>query len=90
MTSGTLVYYGDVPAFKLIFGDRETRYRVYCIAFATGERQFLVEDCPSMTEIAAEIRLMHGTLELRGDVASYPYYLIHWPAGGPVGVAEPG
>ena len=85
MTSGTITYYIDVPTFKISFGNRETRQRVYAIAFATGERQFLVVDCPSMVAAMAEIQLMGGTLEPRGQVATFPYYLIHWPQSGPIG-----
>jgi hypothetical protein len=83
-TSGTILYYADLPTFKISFGDRDTRQRVHAIAFATGERQFLVIDCPSMETEAAEIQRMGATLELRGEIATFPYYLIHWPANGPV------
>ena len=83
MTAGTIVYYADVPAFKVSFGDRETRHLIYTIAFATGKPQYLVVDTPTMGMIADEIRSMGGTLELRGEAAYFPYYLIHWPPSGP-------
>jgi hypothetical protein len=80
IVSGTIVYYADAPTFKISFCDSETRQRVFAIALASGEPQYLVVDCPSMQEIAVEIQTLGGKLERRGEVAAYPYYRIHWPA----------
>jgi hypothetical protein len=30
---------------------------------------------------------MGGKLEPRGEVGGYPYFLIHWPIGGPISVS---
>lgn len=83
-TSGTIVYYADVPTFKVTFTDRETRLRVFALAFAIGELQYIVVDCPAMEEVAAEIKCAGGSLEPRGQSAGAKYYLVQWPASGPV------
>jgi hypothetical protein len=32
----------------------------------------------------SDVQVSHGMLELRGDMAAFPYYLVLWPATGPV------
>lgn len=83
LTSGTIVYCADVPTFKVTFADRKTRLQIFKIAFAIGERQYIVVDCPAMQEVAAEIERAGGRLEPRGEAAGAPYSLIEWPADGP-------
>ena len=45
-----------------------------------------------MQPLEDEIVKLGGTLEQRGDINGYPFFLIHWPAGGPakhVSAAQP-
>lgn len=83
MTTSTVVYYADLPAYKVAFGDPEVRHLFYTHTFRSGEPQYLVIDSPTMEERAAEVERMGGRLEVRGRVATFPYYLIHWPPAGP-------
>jgi hypothetical protein len=82
--SGTLGYYANKPAFKIAFTGPETRALVYRFVFERGERQYLIRDSPNMQQIMNEISRMGGMLEPRGEVDGHPYFLIHWPKGGPV------
>jgi hypothetical protein len=84
LLSGTFWYYGNKPAFKIGFTDPETRMLVYRFVFERGEPQYHISDSATMQEIMREIVGMGGRLELRGEVDGQPYFLIHWPAGGPV------
>ena len=86
LLSGTLWYYGNKPAFKIGFSVPETRALVFRFVFERGEPQYLVRDSTTMQEIMQEILQMGGTLEPRGEVDGYPYFLIHWPRGGPASV----
>jgi hypothetical protein len=84
LLSGTFWYYGDKPAFKIGFTDPNTRTLVYRFVFERGDPQYLISDSATMQEIMREIVRLGGRLEPRGEVAGQPYFLIHWPAGGPV------
>jgi hypothetical protein len=84
MLTGTLWYYADKPAFKMGFTDMETRALVYRVVFERGEPQYIIRDGPGMQRLMDEISAMGGELEPRGEVASYPFFLIHWPEGGPL------
>ena len=86
LLSGTFWYYGNKPAFKIGSTVPETRALTYRFVFERGEPQYLVRDSPTMQEIMQEILQMGGTLEPRGEVDGYPYFLIHWPREGPVSV----
>jgi hypothetical protein len=84
LLSGTFWYYGNKPAFKIGFTVPDTRALVYGFVFERGESQYLVRDSATMQEIMQEISHMGGRLEPRGEVQGYPYFLIHWPKGGPI------
>jgi hypothetical protein len=81
--SGTLWYYARKPAHKLTSTNPATRALVYKFVIARGEPQYLVSDDASMQAVAEEIVQLGGTLERRGEVDGYPYFLIHWPANKP-------
>ena len=83
LLSGTFWYYGNKPAFKIGFTVPDTRALVYGFVFERGEPQYLVRDSATMQEIMQEISRMGGRLEPRGEVEGHPYFLIHWPKGGP-------
>ena len=82
--SGTFWYYGNKPAFKIGFTVPDTRALAYRFVFDRGEPQYLVRDSTTMQEIMQEISHMGGRLEPRGEVDGHPYFLIHWPKGGPI------
>lgn len=82
--SGTLWYYARKPAHKLTATNRETRELVYRYVIGRGEPQYIVTDDEGMQALADEIVHLGGTLERRGEVDGYPYFLIHWPPNGPV------
>lgn len=77
---GTLWYYARKPAHKLTSTNRETREIVYKFVVERGERQYLIVDDDGMKAVGDEIVQMGGTLEPRGEIDGYPYFLIHWPA----------
>jgi hypothetical protein len=77
--SGTFWYYARKPAHKVSSTNRETREIVFKYVVERGERQYIVTDDDSMKAVADEIIQMGGTLEQRGEVDGYPYFLIHWP-----------
>jgi hypothetical protein len=77
--SGTFWYYARKPTHKLTSGDADTRELVFRFVKDRGEPQYLVNDFPSMQQVADEIVQLGGTLEPRGQVGGYPYFLIHWP-----------
>ncbi len=77
--SGTFWYYARKPAHKLTSTDPETRLLVYQFVIKRGEPQYIVTDDASMQAVADEIVSLGGTLERRGEVDGYPYFLIHWP-----------
>jgi hypothetical protein len=83
MLTGTLWYYGRIPAYKVQFTVPETRALLYEFVSARGEKQFFIRDSDDMQSLEAEIAGLGGTLELRGTIDGYPYFLIHWPPGGP-------
>lgn len=82
-TSGTLWYYAGVPGYKMFWAAPSIRTLIYGFAQARGEPQYIVKDSPAMQPLLDEIKTWGGTLEARGEVDSYPYYLIHWQPGGP-------
>ena len=81
--SGTLWYYARKPAHKLTATNKETRAQVYKFVLDRGEPQYIVGD-PNMKSVKDEISQMGGRLELRGEIDGNAYYLIHWPASGPL------
>jgi hypothetical protein len=86
LLSGTIWYYGNKPAFKIGFSVPTIRAVAFRFVFEREEPQYLVRDSSTMQEIMQEIFSLGGKLELRGEVAGHPYFLIHWPRGGPVSV----
>jgi hypothetical protein len=84
LLSGTFWYHGHKPAFKIGFTDPETRALLYRFAFERGEPQYLISDSATMQDLGREIVRMGGRLEPRGEVDGQPFFLIHWPEGGPV------
>jgi hypothetical protein len=83
LLSGTFWYYANKPAFKIGFSVPETRALAYRFVFERGEPQYLIRDSAPMREIMREISRMGGKLDPRGEVDGHPYFLIHWPKGGP-------
>jgi hypothetical protein len=81
--SGTLWYYARKPAHKLTSTNAETRELVYKFVRDRGEPQYVVIDDESMQALADEIVQLGGSLERRGEVYGYPYFLIHWPGNKP-------
>jgi hypothetical protein len=81
--SGTLWYYARKPAHKLTSTNPETRALVYKFVSDRGEPQYIVTDDLSMQGVADEIVQLGGSLERRGEVYGYPYYLIQWPSNKP-------
>jgi hypothetical protein len=86
LTSGTFWYYGNKPAFKIGYTIPEVRAAAFRLVFERREPQYLVRDSATMQEIMQEISRMGGELQPRGEVNGHPYFLIHWPRGGPVDV----
>jgi hypothetical protein len=84
LTSGTFWYYGNKPAFKIGYTVPEVRAAAFRLVFERGEPQYLVRDSATMQEIMQEISRMGGEPQPRGEVNGHPYFLIHWPRGGPV------
>jgi hypothetical protein len=84
LLTGTLWYYDDKPAFKIQFTNPETRARIFKFVFDRGDRQYIIQDNDRMLQFMDEIIKGGGTLELRGKVDGQPYFLIHWPSGGPL------
>jgi hypothetical protein len=85
LLSGTFWYYGNKPAFKIGFSVPEVRAMAFRFVFEREDPQYLVRDSATMQDIMQEISRLGGTLEPRGEVDGYPYFLIHWPRGGPAG-----
>jgi hypothetical protein len=83
LLTGTLWYYANKPAFKIGFADPERRALVYRFVFEHGEPQYLIQDSAVMQQIMNEISRTGGRLEPRGEVQGQPYFLVHWPKGGP-------
>jgi hypothetical protein len=77
--SGTFWYYARKPTHKLTSTNGDTRELVFKYVRSRGEPQFIVNDDPSIQAVLDEIVQLGGTLEHRGEVDGYPYYLIHWP-----------
>jgi hypothetical protein len=84
LLSGTFWYYGNKPAFKIGFTVPDIRALVYGFVFERGEPQYLVRDSATMQEIMQEISRIGGRFEPQGEVEGHPYFLIHWPKGGPI------
>ena len=55
----------------------------YEFASARGEKQYFIRDSNDMQSTEDEIIALGGTLEWRGTVDEYPFFLIHWPPNGP-------
>jgi hypothetical protein len=87
--SGTLWYYARKPAHKLSATNPGTRELVYKYVMDRGEPQYIVTDDEGMQALANEIIKLGGTLERRGEVDGYPYFLIHWPRNGPAKRSTP-
>ena len=83
IVSGPLWYYARKPAHKINFSNSEMRALVYGFVLGRGEPQYIINDGPDMQRMQEEMVKLSGTLEKRGEVDGYPYFLIHWPAGGP-------
>lgn len=81
--SGSLWYYARKPAHKINFSSPDTRVVVYRFVQDRAELQFIIEDGPDMQRMKDEMVRLGATLELRGVVDGHPYFLIHWPPGGP-------
>jgi hypothetical protein len=86
--SGTVWYYGNKSAFKIGFTVPEIRALAFRFVFERGEPQYLINDSATMREIMLEITDLGGRLEPRGQVSEHPYFLIHWPPGGPQSPSE--
>jgi hypothetical protein len=87
--TGTFWYYGNKPAFDIYYSDAQTRASIYGFVFRRAEPQYVVEDSPWMEPIIDEIYQMGGILEsIPGGVDGSPYFLIHWPTGGPRNVTR--
>jgi hypothetical protein len=84
LLTGTIWYYLGKPAFKIGFTDTETRAVVYRSVFERGEPQYIIRDSSEMQRLMDEVSTMGGRLEPRGEVETHPYFLIHWPEGGPL------
>jgi hypothetical protein len=84
LLTGTMWYYVNKPAFKIGFTDTETRALVYRSVFKRGEPQYIIRDSSEMQRLMDEVSTMGGRLERRGEVETHPYFLIHWPEGGPL------
>ena len=78
--SGTFWYYAHKPAHKLTSTNAETRELVFKFVRDRGEPQYIINDDPSMQAVLDQIVQLGGTLEHRGEVDRYPYYLVHWPS----------
>jgi hypothetical protein len=76
--SGTFWYYARKPAHKLTSTDADTRELIFRFVRDRGEPQYLVHDDPSVQPIIDEIMQLGATLEPRGTVDGYPYFLIRW------------
>jgi hypothetical protein len=83
LLTGTLWYYDHKPAFRVRFSNRDIRAMVYRYVEARGDRQYVIRDSEFIDEIMDEIVKMGGSFEPRGQVDGQPYFLIHWPNGGP-------
>lgn len=81
--SGTFWYYARKPAHKLSSANADTRELVYRFVRERGEPQYIVTDDEGMGVVADEIVALGGTLERRGEVDGYSYFLIHWPPNRP-------
>lgn len=77
--SGSIRYYAGIPAFKITFSDPATRALVQDFVESRGERQYLVEDCPSMVRMREEIVRRGGALQPLGAVAGHPIWRVTWP-----------
>ena len=81
--SGALWYYARKPAHKINFTSPETRLLVFEFVRGRGEPQYLIADGPDMQRMQVEMVQLGATLEQRGEVDGYPYFLIHWPTNRP-------
>ena len=81
--SGALWYYARKPAHKINFTSPETRLLVFEFVRGRGEPQYIIADGPDMQRMQVEMVQFGATLEQRGEVDGYPYFLIHWPQQGP-------
>jgi 4-amino-4-deoxy-L-arabinose transferase-like glycosyltransferase len=81
--TGTIWYYARRPAYKIPFSDADARALAYQLAWRRGEPQYVIRDSTDMQSVLDEIGRLGGTLEPRGQVDQAPYFLIHWPHGGP-------
>ena len=52
---------------------------MYEFVIRRGEPQYIISDHAGMDAVADEIVQLRGTLERRGEVDGYSYFLIHWP-----------
>ena len=82
--SGTLWYYMRKPAHKINFTGPDGRRIAYQYILDRGEPQYLIVDGPDMRRMKEEMVQFGASLEQRGEVDGYPYYLIHWPPTGPL------
>jgi hypothetical protein len=81
--TGTLWYYARKPAFKVQFSNAEARLMVYRFVFERGEPQYVLRDSEEMQKLMNQMAELGASFEERGRVDDQPYFLVHWPEGGP-------
>jgi len=82
--SGSLWYYARKPAHKINFSSDDARMIAYQFVQDRAEPQYIINDGPDMQRMLDEMVRFGATLERRGEVDGQPYFLIHWPTGGPL------
>lgn len=79
VTSGAFWTLAKKPAFRVRFrGNPELRSRLFAEIHQRKERQYLIMDGNTSTELFEEIQKLGAKLERRGEVFSFPYFAIHW------------
>jgi hypothetical protein len=84
IVTGPLWYYARKPSHKINFSNPELRAQVFAFVLGRGEPQYIIEDGIDMQRMKDEMVKFGATLEQRGEVDGYPYFLIHWPPAGPL------
>jgi hypothetical protein len=82
--SGSFWYYAQKPAHKVIFSNPDTRALVYKFVNDRQEPQYFIDDGPDMTKMKEEMINLGAQFERRGIVDGQTYYLVRWPAEGPI------
>ncbi len=79
VTSGAFWTLAKKPTFRVRFrGTPELRSRLFAEVHRRKERQYLILDGNTSTELFEEIQKLGAKLERRGEVFSFPYFAIHW------------